>query len=189
MSDLARLEQLLARSSDPDNPSPEELAALLDRLRTLAVVGASRDPAKPARRVPSYLAAHGLEIIPVNPNAGTILGRLALPDLESVDEPVDLVLLFRPSDQVGPFVRTAADRTEEPAIWLQEGIRDDEAAGEARARGRTVVQDLCLYRAHRCLRENRPDPFAGRTPSAPDPSDRLEDPVGVPLRADPSPGL
>lgn len=162
MSDLSRLAQLLARSSDPDNPSPDELVQLLDRLRKLAVVGASRDPAKPARRVPSYLAAHGLEIIPVNPNAGTILGRVALPDLESVNVPVDLVLLFRPSDQVGPFVHAAADRTEAPAIWLQEGIRDDEAASEARARGRLVVQDLCLYKAHRCLRDNRPDPIRGR---------------------------
>jgi hypothetical protein len=62
-----------------------------------------------------------------------------------------MVLIFRPSKEVAPFVRSAAARPEAPVIWLQEGIRDDEAAAEARAAGRTVVQDLCIYRVHRAM--------------------------------------
>ncbi len=165
MSDLDRLTRLLAESSDPNNPSPEKLASLISRLSTLAVVGASRDPQKPARRVPSYLAAKGLEIIPVNPNASWILGRRARPALSTVSEAVDLVLVFRPSEEAGALIREGSERSERPALWLQEGIRDDEAATRARASGRTVVQDLCLFKAHRCLRENRPDPIVTRVPS------------------------
>jgi predicted CoA-binding protein len=111
----------------------------------------SRDPMKAARRVPSYLAAMGGEIIPVNPLAGRMLGKTARATLEDVVEPVDMVLIFRPSKEVAPFVRAAAARPETPVIWLQEGIRDDEAAAEARAAGRTVVQDLCIYRVHRAM--------------------------------------
>ncbi|TVP57407.1 MAG: CoA-binding protein [Gemmatimonadales bacterium] len=162
MSDLDRLSRLLAESSDPNNPSPETLASLISRLSTLAVVGVSRDPQKPARRVPSYLAAKGLEIIPVNPNASWILGRRARPTLAAVSEAVDLVLLFRPSEEAGVLVREGGERPERPALWLQEGIRDNAAASEARSSGRTVVQDLCLFKAHRCLRENRPDPIIPR---------------------------
>lgn len=192
MSDLDRLNQLLEQSGDPDNPSAEELASLLPGLGRLAVVGASRDPAKPARRVPSYLAANGLEIIPVNPNATSILGRPARATLADVPEAVDMVLFFRPSSEVGAFVREAAARPERPILWLQEGIRDDEAAAAARSDGLIVVQDLCLFKAHRCLRDNRPEPFQPRVEGAESRragSERLDDPVGVPLRPDASPGL
>jgi len=121
-------------------------------------VGLSRDTRKEARRVPSYLAANGIELIPVNPNAERILGRPALDHLDEVEGPVDLVLVFRPSDEAGQVIRDAMKRSEAPAIWLQEGIRDDDAAQEARALGRTVVQDLCIFRVHRSLDENVPAP-------------------------------
>ncbi|HEX9885596.1 MAG TPA: CoA-binding protein [Longimicrobiales bacterium] len=149
--DRQRLSRLLELSSDPENPGAVELKHAVRRTIVIAVVGISRDPMKAARRVPSYLAAKGAEIIPVNPNADRILGRPAHGSLEEVTEPVDMVLLFRPSEEVGPFVRAAAERPERPVIWLQEGIRDDEAAAAARARGLTVVQDLCLYKVHRAL--------------------------------------
>ena len=165
MSDLDRLARLLGTSGDPNNPSPRDLRSLISRLRTLAVVGASRDPLKPARRVPSYLAAKGMEIIPVNPNASWILGRRARSSLAEVTEDVDLVLVFRPSNEAGALIDQATTRPEAPAVWLQEGIRHDETAERARARGITVVQDLCLFSAHRCLRANRPDPIV---PPGPD---------------------
>jgi predicted CoA-binding protein len=144
---------LLSRSSDPDNPGAEDLVRLLGTVRHIAVVGMSRDPEKPARRVPSYLAAKGFDIIPVNPHADRLLGRTAYDSLSDVPEPVDLVLIFRPSAAAGPFVEEAMERAEEPAIWLQSGISAPDEVMAARAAGRVVVQDLCIFRVHRLLAE------------------------------------
>lgn len=115
------------------------------------MVGLSRDPLKAARRVPSYLAAKGFELVPVNPNARSILGKPAHASLSEVVQPVELVVVFRPSEEAGDVVREAASRPERPAIWLQEGIRNDEAASPARESGLTVVQDLCIFKIHRAL--------------------------------------
>jgi predicted CoA-binding protein len=151
MNALDRLRAILAESTDPLNPPAERIEALFRRLHRLAVVGLSRDPAKAARRVPSYLAAKGYEVIPVNPHAERILGRPARATLAEVDEPVDLVVVFRPPAEAGAFVEQAAARAEAPAIWLQEGIRADAEAAAAREAGRLVVQDLCTYKVHRAL--------------------------------------
>lgn len=151
MDRLASLRRLLAESSDPHNPPAEALEDLFHRLHRLAVVGLSRDPAKAARRVPSYLAAKGYEVVPVNPHAGRLLGRDAVSRLADVGAPLDMVVVFRPSAEADPVVREAAARDDRPAIWLQEGIRADGAAAEARAAGRLVVQDLCTYKVHRLL--------------------------------------
>jgi len=150
--ELDALTRLLEQSSDPENPDARQIHDVLTRVRTIAVVGISRDPTKAARRVPSYLAAKGYELIPVNPNAERILGRPARARLEDVEEAVDMVLVFRPSDEAGEIVREAAERPEAPVIWLQEGIRNDEAASRARKEGGTVVQDLCAFKSHRALR-------------------------------------
>lgn len=149
--DRGALETVLATSSDPDNPGPDEIYRVVRETLRFAVVGMSRDPSKPARRIPSYLAAKGGEVIPVNPEAERILGRTAYPTLDDVEEPVDMVLIFRPSEEAGEIVRAAMNRPEEPVIWLQEGIRADEEVAEARALGRTVVQDLCIYEVHRAF--------------------------------------
>jgi uncharacterized protein len=158
VTDVERIARLLDESGDPDNPSPEELRDLVRSLSRVAVVGLSRDTRKAARRVPSYLAANGIELAPVNPFADRILGKEAVDRLDQVRNPVDLVLVFRPPEEAGQVIRDALARPEEPAIWLQQGIRDDEAAAEARAQGRTVVQDLCIFRVHRSLDENLPAP-------------------------------
>ncbi len=148
---LIELRRLLQTSSDPDNPNAERLTELLRDAQHIAVIGLSRDPEKAARRVPSYLAAKGYDVVPVNPNADRILGRESYDRLEDVTDSVDLVLIFRPSDQAGAFVEAAMARPEEPAIWLQTGIRADPEVEAARATGRTVVQDLCIFRVHRVL--------------------------------------
>jgi predicted CoA-binding protein len=148
---LVTIQRTLDSSSDRRNPSAEELRALLERVSRIAVVGISRDPEKASRRVPSYLAAKGYEVIPVNPYADRILGRRAHPSLSEVTEPVDMVLLFRPSHEVGPFVTEAAGRPERPAIWLQEGITAEEEVRAAREAGLVVVQDLCAYKVHFAL--------------------------------------
>lgn len=151
MDTLAALRRLLAASSDPDNPSAEVLQELFQRMHRLAVIGLSRDPAKAARRVPSYMAAKGYEVVPVNPFAERILGRDAHDTISDVPDPVDVVVIFRPSAEAGAFVQEAARRPERPAIWLQQGIRADPEIGAARREGLLAVQDLCMYQVHRAL--------------------------------------
>jgi len=151
VNDLTEVEDLLRHASDAHNPGADALRDLLGRVERIAVVGISRSPEKPARRIPSYLAAKGYDIIPVNPHAERILGKPVYERLADVTDPVDMVLVFRPSAEAADVVREAAARPERPAIWLQEGIRADEAVAEARAAGLTVVQDLCSYKVHRAL--------------------------------------
>ena len=155
MTDLTALDALLQESSDPANPDAAELLYIVRSVRTIAVVGISRDPAKAARRVPSYLATKGYDILPVNPFATRILGRPARRSLAEVAEPVDMVVIFRPSEEAGTHLAEAAARPESPVVWLQQDIRADEEAAEARARGIRVVQDLCAYRAHRAATADR----------------------------------
>lgn len=142
---------MLDESSDPDNPGADELRSLFQDVEHIAVIGLSRRPEKPARRVPSYLAAKGYDVIPVNPYATRILGRPAYDTLTDVPDQVDLVIIFRPSDKAGPFVEEAAARPERPAIWLQTGISAPEEVARARTDGLTVIQDLCAFRVHRAL--------------------------------------
>ncbi len=138
-------------STDPDNPSADELREIMSTVRRIAVIGISRDPAKAARRVPSYLAAKGYDVIPINPFADRILGKPVYRRLDEIHEAVDMVLIFRPSLEAATCIRVGAARPERPVIWLQEGIRADEAAAEARAAGIQVVQDLCTYKIHRAM--------------------------------------
>ena len=98
---------------------------------------------------PPTSRAKGYEILPVNPYATRIFGRPARKTLAEVTEPVDMVVVFRPSADAGRHLAEAASRPERPVVWLQQGIRDDEAAAEARARGMRVVQDLCTFQVHR----------------------------------------
>jgi predicted CoA-binding protein len=151
MGGTDELQRILDESHDPGNPPPDELREIMQSVRTIAVVGISRNPEKAARRVPSYMADHGYEIIPVNPFVDRVLGKTAEDRLEDVEEPVDMVLVFRPSAEAAEILTTAAARPERPVIWLQEGIQADPEASRARAEGLIVVQDLCIYTIHRVL--------------------------------------
>jgi len=151
MDNLAELQSLLDESGDRNNPAPEEMKELFERIRTIAVVGISRNPEKPARRVPAYLASAGYEIIPVNPYVDEIFGKRAKDSLKDVSEPVDMVLVFRPSEEAAKIAEAAMTREERPIIWLQKEIRADELAAIARGLGFTVVQDLCAYEIHKAL--------------------------------------
>lgn len=151
MGTLEEVSHLLAASSDAGNPGPEELHRLLERVERIGVVGLSRFTEKAARRVPSYLAAKGYDVIPINPNAERIFGREVLATLSDVPEELDLVIIFRPSDEAGLFVEEATRRPERPAVWLQEGIRADAEIAAARLEGITAVQDLCAFKVHRAI--------------------------------------
>jgi predicted CoA-binding protein len=152
MDGLQGLQSLLDKSGDRDNPRAEELKELMESVRSIAVVGISRNPEKPARRVPAYLASKGYDVIPVNPFVDEILGKKARDSLKDVSEPVDMVLVFRPPEEAAEIAEAAMRRHERPVIWLQKGIRVDEVAAIARGLGFTVVQDLCTYEVHKALK-------------------------------------
>lgn len=126
---------------------PDELRRVLKYDR-VAVVGASTSYDKAAHIVPAYLKRHGYELRPVNPTADEIFDEPAFASLSDVPEPVDIVEVFRPSEEVPDIVDQALARDDVNAIWMQQGIRNDEAAKKAKAAGLDVVQDRCMKVEH-----------------------------------------
>jgi predicted CoA-binding protein len=135
---------------DVDNPSDEEIKRLLQQYRRVAVVGLSDRPDRPSHGVAAYLQRVGYEITPVNPTITTTLGVPAVPDLQAVPPPVEIVDVFRRPEDVPP-VAEGAIRVGARVLWLQEGIVNEAAAARARAAGLTVVQDRCMLKEHRRL--------------------------------------
>jgi predicted CoA-binding protein len=111
--------------------------------KVIAVVGASRDPGKPAHSVPLQMLRHGWRIIPVNPFADVIFGIRSVKTLADIDEPVDLVDIFRPAADAVDIVRQAV-AIKAPAVWLQSGIVSAEARQIAGDAGLDYVEDRCL---------------------------------------------
>lgn len=124
---------------------------ILNSSRVVAVVGLSAKPDRPSYRVAAYLKTQGYRIIPVNPAESEILGEFCYPDLASVPEPVDLVDIFRRSEEVLPIVKDAI-RIGAKAVWMQEGVINEEAAALASEAGLRVVMDKCMLKEHRKLR-------------------------------------
>jgi len=123
---------------------------ILHEYRTVAVVGLSPDPSRPSYKVASYLADHGYEIVPVNPDAREILGWPSYPNLHSVPRAVEVVDIFRRSEEVLPIVEEAI-KIGARAVWMQEGIINEEAAARARDAGLLVVMNKCMFKEHRRL--------------------------------------
>jgi predicted CoA-binding protein len=126
---------------------------ILMSARTIAVVGLSPDPRRPSHGVARYLQRAGYHIIPVNPNIDEVLGERAYPSLRQIPQPVDVVEVFRRSEFVGPIVDDAI-AIKASAIWLQDGVVDEEAAARARASGLDVVMDDCMMRRHAQRRQH-----------------------------------
>jgi len=127
--------------------SDAELREILGMDR-VAVVGCSTTPGKAAHDVPRYLIEHGYDVIPVNPFADEIFGREAYDSLADVEETVEVVDVFRPSEEVAGIVEQAVERDDVDVVWTQLGIADDEAAERAEAAGKRVVQDRCIKVEH-----------------------------------------
>ncbi|EJN60518.1 CoA-binding protein [Halogranum rubrum] len=123
----------------------------------VAVVGASTSYEKAAHIVPAYLQRHGYDLRPVNPNADEIFGKQAYDSLADVSESVDIVEIFRPSEEVPEIVDQALARDDVKAVWMQSGIRHDEAARRAETAGVDVVQDRCMKVEHGQLIRNPMD--------------------------------
>ncbi|MEZ4591925.1 MAG: CoA-binding protein [Chloroflexota bacterium] len=121
---------------------------IMAEAKTIAVVGFSSKPSKAGYYVPAYLQEQGYQIIPVNPNLAEGLGETAVPNLTTIAEPVDLVLIFQRSENVPPFVEEAIEIGAK-AVWMQLGIAHETAAAQARAAGLDVVQNACMLVEHK----------------------------------------
>ncbi|HEV8682084.1 MAG TPA: CoA-binding protein [Actinomycetota bacterium] len=133
-----------------ENPSDDELRKIYDDVATIAVVGASENPGKPAFAIPRQLQSLGYRIVPVNPKGGEILGERAYRSLDEVDVPIDVVDVFRPAEETPDIARQAV-RAGAKVLWLQEGIVSEEAASIARAGGLTAVMGICMGHTARRL--------------------------------------
>lgn len=126
----------------------ETIEQVLATTKTIAVVGLSSHRHRAGYYVPAYLQENGYRIIPVNPNLDSALGETAYPDLSAVPESIDLVLIFRRSEQVLLPVELAVG-VGAKAVWMQLGIFNQVAADKAKKAGLAVVMDACMMVEHR----------------------------------------
>jgi uncharacterized protein len=130
------------------SPQPDPIADLLQRAKTIAVVGLSNSPLRPSYGVSAYMQANGYRIIPVNPKIKEALGETAYASLLDVPEKIDIVNVFRRPE----FVEEVVDQSIQlkvPAIWMQEEVINEKAAEKARKAGIFVVMDRCILKEHR----------------------------------------
>ena len=132
-----------------DDHSDEKIREILS-YKNVAVVGISKNSEKAAHYVPKYLSENGFNIIPVNPTADEILQKKCYTNVGEVDSEIDIVDVFRPSEQVLPVVQEAIKKKPK-VIWLQEGIHNEEAEDLARKAGITVVYNRCMLAEHQRL--------------------------------------
>jgi predicted CoA-binding protein len=127
--------------------NPALIRKILGETKTIAMVGLSSNPQRPSYFVASYLKSEGYRIIPVNPAADTILGMRSYPDLLSIEEPVDLVDIFRRPAECVEIVRQAI-AIKAKTVWMQLRVVNEEAANLAKASGLQVVMDRCVKMEH-----------------------------------------
>ena len=126
---------------------PDPIAEVLQRAKTIAVVGLSSNPLRPSHGVTAYMQSHGYRIIPVNPNIEECLGEKAYASLRDVPEKIDIVNIFRRPEFV-PEIVDEAIRLKVSAIWMQEDVIHEKAAEKARQAGILVVMDRCILKEH-----------------------------------------
>jgi uncharacterized protein len=127
---------------------PDPIRELLERSKTIAVVGLSASPLRPSHGVSAYMQTQGYKIIPVNPNIGESLGEKSYPSLAEVHEKIDIVNIFRRPEFVEEIVDQAI-KLRIPAVWMQEEVVNERAAEKARQAGMFVVMDRCILKEHR----------------------------------------
>lgn len=132
-----------------DSHSDEQIKKIYT-MKNISVVGMSKNPEKAAHYVPKYLVEKGYNVIPINPTTDEILGKKCYPSLMDVPVQVDIVDVFRPSDQVKPVIDEAI-KIKPKVIWLQEGIHNPEAELLAKNVGIDVVFNRCMLAEHKRL--------------------------------------
>lgn len=121
---------------------------VLRESKTIAVVGASSNPARPSYEVAKYLQTQGFKIIPVNPTLTELFGEKAYPDVFSIPEAVDVVDIFRNPDAVPEIVEQAIAKKAK-VVWMQPGAENMAAAGRATSAGLQVIMGVCMMEEHR----------------------------------------
>ena len=134
---------------EKDDHSDEQIRDILS-LKKVVVIGMSKHSSKAAHFVPKFLLDNGYDITPVNPTAKEILGKKCYDSISEIDEEIEIVDIFRPSDQVLPFVQEAIKKKPK-VIWLQEGIHNSEAEELARKDGIKVVYNRCMLAEYKRL--------------------------------------
>ncbi len=135
---------------ESDSHTDAELKQIY-RLRNIAVVGMSKHVEKPSNFVPKYLLEHGYNIYPVNPTVQEIIGKKSYPSIAEIPDKIDIVDIFRKSDDVPAVVTDAIKKPDIKIIWMQEGIYNEEAEANAKARGMDVVFNRCMMAEHQRL--------------------------------------
>jgi predicted CoA-binding protein len=134
-------------TSKRDSHSDQELMKIYD-LRNIAVVGMSNKEGKPGYFVPKYLIEHGYNVIPVNPTLKEVLGKTSYPDIVSIPTEIDIIDIFRKSEDVPPVVEGALKKKGVKIIWMQEGIYNEDAEKLAKENGLDVLFNRCMMAEH-----------------------------------------
>ena len=132
------------------NPPDSDIKHLLASATTIAIVGASSNPDRASNSVMRRMQQLGYRAIPVNPNETQVLGETAYPSLSVVPEPIDIVDVFRRSEYT-PAIADEAVNVRAKALWLQQGVWNDDAAARAKTGGFTVIMDACIGTVHAML--------------------------------------
>lgn len=136
------------------NPDSEAIRAVLSHARTIAVVGYSPDPLRPSHQIANLMRARGYRVIAVRPGIDAACGERAYARLEDIDEPIDIVDVFRNPNRVPPIVDACVARPPQ-CLWLQDGVINPQAALRAQGHGIMVVMDRCISRDYRMLGVHR----------------------------------
>ena len=133
----------------------ESIKYILENYKTIAIVGLSRNPKKYSHQVAKYLQSKKYKIIPVNLNADKILGKKVYKNILEITEPIEIINIFRPSEQVLPIIKEAIKLKEKTrtlrVIWMQRGIINQKAASLAKKAGLTVVMNKCIVEEEKHL--------------------------------------
>jgi uncharacterized protein len=133
-----------------DTHSASDIRKILEQ-KNIAVVGMSKNEGKPAHFVPKYLIEHGYNVIPVNPTITEVIGRKSYPSIADIPDDVDVVDIFRKSEDVPPVVNDAMKKKGIKVIWMQSGIYNEEAERKAKENGIDVVFNRCMMVEHNRL--------------------------------------
>jgi predicted CoA-binding protein len=133
----------------------QTIVEIFKKYRTIAVLGMSSNIEKPSNFVPGFLKSVGYEIIPINPIKDYILDLKCYKNLDEITDKIDILNVFRPSEEALLIVKTAIKRKKEKGdisvIWLQEGIKDDNAKTISEENGIIFVQDRCMFKEYKSL--------------------------------------
>lgn len=132
------------------------LSSFFTNIHTIAIVGLSDKKTRPSYEVAEYLKSQGFRIIPVNPNITELFGEKAYPNILSIPKEIkiDVIDIFRKSEEVFPHVKEAVTRGDVKTIWMQEGINNSKAEEYAKVHGLAVVMNFCLMKAHKNAAHN-----------------------------------